>query len=68
MDWEVFEPTPEDVEEFGDLAYDFAWANACSWYRQEEDQKKMKLLEYLLGFVSVIVTACSILCILIILS
>ena len=40
MEWETFEPTPEDVEEFGDLAYDFAWANACSWYRQEEDQKK----------------------------
>lgn len=39
MDLETFEPTQEDIDEFGDLAYDFAWANACSWYRQEEDQK-----------------------------
>lgn len=40
MDWETFEPTQEDIDEFGDLAYDFAWVNACSWFRQEEDQKK----------------------------
>lgn len=30
MDYEVYEPTEEDIEEFGDLAYYYAWTLATN--------------------------------------